>query len=1741
MNPLKEVVLPQSIAEIDHLNQEAWRINRTDPKRGVELANVALEAAGGLNYALGKAQACKSLGACKAWLGEYETSLEFSFEAQRLFSSLGEEKEVAVVLYNIFVVFYYLSDFENALKYLHDCYSISDNVNDIAGKANALNGMGTVYYSTGENEKAVEHLKEAYSIAKEIKDEQILAKVLDGLGTAYFNLGEYESAIKTKTEGLEFARKLNVKQVQSYTLDGIGMSWFKLGDFSKALPYLQDALTLRREMGFRAGEAEALLHIGELFLAQGQMESALCYLQDALQVSEAVDAKEVLYKTHWALSQWYERNGDVHQQIIHLKDHYRIKEDYFSVRQSLKQRSVEMQFRMEKMEKEKELLQNKNKELEAVYHDVILLSTLGQKITSSLSVEEINTTIYESLVTMMDAPSFGIGIYDEKKNHIIFPGYIEDGNLLHAEYDVNDLNRLAPVCFVQEKEILIRDLEQELHLHVPVKVAPKAGKHVTSLMYLPIKVQDKKIGVITVQSFQKNSYSEYHVNLLRNLAVYAGIALENARLYENLEAAVQERSAEVIRQKEEIERSYYNTQLLSEIGQQITSTLDLESIFRQLYENVNKLMPAECFGVRIYRPEANVIDYKFEVENGEVYPEVLSVSMDNDDNYSVWCVKNREVVFLNDNMNEYHKYTKKIVVPSGEMPHSLIFFPMMIEERVIGVITVQSFKKFAYQSYHVDILKTLGSYTAIALENANLYENMEAKVTERTSELVKQKEEVERMFENTHLLSEIGKEISSTLSVDEIITIVYNRINKLMDADAFGIGVYRKEENDLYHPCVMEKGQKLPPFSFDLSDTPRIATRCFFESREFIINDWNLEYKKYVEQDYTPVEGENPVSLIYIPLLSKGRTIGVMSVQSFSPNAYTVYHVDLIRNLAIHIGSALENANLYRDMEEKVIERTEEIRTAYENTRLLGEISREISSSLDMESILGKVHENVNQLMDAAGFGIFILEENGTIRVPGFIENGTRLPEVYIDINEERLVSWCIRNKKEIFISNYEVQYSEFLKGKISPVVGKDAMSIIYVPLFVQDRIIGAITVQSFSLNAYTEYQLDILRNLSVPVAIAMENAKLYQSMEDRVKERTMEVVLQKEEIEKNHRNTELLSKIGREITSSLSVESINQKVFDLLNTIMDAPSFGIGLYQEHNNTIVFPGYIEEGLSEEVVYNASDSGRLTCYCFNNEAEIVIKDFAAEIEQYVGPTLAPITGRAPVSVLYVPLKSKGKKIGVITAQSFEKNAYTEYHLNILKNLAVYVAIALENASLYEGLEEKVRERTEEIRTAYENTRLLSQIQKDISASLDIETIIGRVYENVNSLMDATCFGIGIYEEDKQRILMPGFIENGQRMEDFFYNVEDPNRLAVWCFRNRKEIFINNYMEEYVHYISGVQQPVSGKDSTSIIYIPLITKEKAVGVITVQTYAKNAYSEYHLDILRNLAASVAIALDNATLYLSMEDKVRERTAEVVKQKEVIEEKNKHITDSIVYAKRIQEAILPPEDVFKLHLQNSFVLYKPKDIVSGDFYWLEKKGNKILFAVVDCTGHGVPGAFMSIIGYNGLNQIVNEYGVTQPAEILNRLNKIISVTLKQRVDESKIRDGMDLSICSIDLDTNTLEYAGANNPIFIVRNNEVIEIKADKKPIGNFVGEDDFRFTNKELSLFPNDKLYLFSDGYADQFGGPHGKKLKYNTFRDLLLDNCHRPMEEQKYILDRMFEGWRGDLEQIDDVCVIGVGI
>ena len=265
------------------------------------------------------------------------------------------------------------------------------------------------------------------------------------------------------------------------------------------------------------------------------------------------------------------------------------------------------------------------------------------------------------------------------------------------------------------------------------------------------------------------------------------------------------------------------------------------------------------------------------------------------------------------------------------------------------------------------------------------------------------------------------------------------------------------------------------------------------------------------------------------------------------------------------------------------------------------------------------------------------------------------------------------------------------------------------------------------------------------------------------------------------------------------------------------------------------------------------------------------------------------------------------------------------------------------------------------------------------------------------------------------------------------------------------------------------------------------------------------------------------------------------------EIIEEKNKDILDSIRYASTIQQAVITSEEYIRTALlsagdvqgdDNFFVLYLPKDIVAGDFYWAYNRDDEFFIATGDCTGHGVPGAFMSLMGINFLNEIVVEEEISSPGETLNRLRQHIISAFATGKTERK--DGMDISFYKLNKKERTITFAAANNPLWLCRNNQITEYKPDKMPVGTHYGTTT-PFHEQTFELQKGDIVYTFTDGYADQFGGPKGKKFKYKQFEELLLSNHHLPMKEQQNILEKSMNSWKGNLEQVDDILVIGVKV
>jgi len=398
------------------------------------------------------------------------------------------------------------------------------------------------------------------------------------------------------------------------------------------------------------------------------------------------------------------------------------------------------------------------------------------------------------------------------------------------------------------------------------------------------------------------------------------------------------------------------------------------------------------------------------------------------------------------------------------------------------------------------------------------------------------------------------------------------------------------------------------------------------------------------------------------------------------------------------------------------------------------------------------------------------------------------------------------------------------------------------------------------------------------------------------------------------------------------------------------------------------------------------------------------------------------------------------------------------------------------------------------------------------------------------------------------------------EIYFYR-EEIKKAIRYCeigLRQAQEIGAKNESAAFYTLLSDIYKykkdyktGLEFKEIAYAIYDTVFNEEKAKQIQELETQYETKKKEQQIINLQNeqvirdlkikkqrnfaislLSGFVFIFIFALTLY-TQNKKIRKANKLLASQK-------RQITDSIEYASRIQTAILPPGDFISKVIPDHFIFYKPRDIVSGDFYWITHKNNKVIVAAVDCTGHGVPGAFMSMLGFAFLNEIVNKETNLKANVILNELRKYVKKSLHQTGKEDEAKDGMDIALCIIDPDDLTLQYSGAYNPLYLIRNDELVSVNADRMPIGIHIIEKE-SFTNHEIKVEKGDIIYIFTDGYVDQFGGPKANKFRKAPFKDLLVSIKDKGMTQQKDILEEKFEKWKGGHEQIDDVLVMGIKI
>ena len=453
--------------------------------------------------------------------------------------------------------------------------------------------------------------------------------------------------------------------------------------------------------------------------------------------------------------------------------------------------------------------------------------------------------------------------------------------------------------------------------------------------------------------------------------------------------------------------------------------------------------------------------------------------------------------------------------------------------------------------------------------------------------------------------------------------------------------------------------------------------------------------------------------------------------------------------------------------------------------------------------------------------------------------------------------------------------------------------------------------------------------------------------------------------------------------------------------------------------------------------------------------------------------------------------------------------------------------------------------------------LLKISEEAHTSKNVEEFVATIHGILSDLTNARNFFIALYDESADKYFFPYFKDEFDTIETTGIHSAYDESLEVTLYDAsgtitdyvRKTGKPVRYPNEYMNklYQSG-EITLFGSQSISLLGVPLKLSGNTLGVMVVQSYdIKDAYSVKDEELLVFVSDHIARAIEN----VRAEEKFRKEHMLVLEQK-------KAITDSISYARRIQKAVLPSPANLDQILPDYFSIYKPKDIIGGDFYWVRKINNSLIVIVADATGHGVPGALMSMLGVTLLNEQFRTFGIRQPGVILGHLRNKVKEILAQEGSANEQKDGMDMAIAIIDLEKKELQFAGADRPLYLFRKNEPLAgeednpylsletdlyklyvIKGDKQPIG--VNWEETAFTSHVIKIRENDALYLFTDGFVDQYGGEKRKKFKSRRLKKLLLSVQEESMENQRKLIEEAFNKWRGSCEQIDDVCVFGLKV
>ncbi|MGW8144358.1 MAG: GAF domain-containing protein [Anaerolineales bacterium] len=1377
----------------------------------------------------GEANTLASLGSVLLDSGHQSLPSQYALDALGIWRSLGNRRREARSL-NAWSLS--ANDYAEKRDAEERSLEIFEEINDRWGQSQMYNNLSLLYGHLGLYSTAREYATRAVDMVREMGAQYGLALYLDTLARAEMNLGEFSEAEKIFKEDQEVARKINSTIEEAYGYYGLGRVALLSGKPEEARPAFQSALDVFKETKIYSELPTVLAWLGGAYLALDDPESARMYTAEGVTQLEAIGSggaeyppQEIWWWHYQALTYELRQQKTARNEDLELE---KIPENAWSALQkareialggiaSLSDEGLRRNY-LNKVEINREIISEwadqaaiRGLEISGgderegnIQAQLQRQLAIGVRMNERREVEALIDFIMDELIELSGAERAMLLLVDESGERSIATSY---------GFEAADKGK-----FLKQADSLLKSVEttkmhvlrQDVH-QWDIDATTEDPFEALSVLCVPLLSKGKLSGFIYADNHAIfGHFTQADVDLLAAFSNQVAAAIENAQLYQGLELRVKERTVELSKSNQALEQRNAELAVINSVQDGLAAQMEFEGIIELVGEKIRQVFDAQGIGIAIYDRKTNLVSIPYFVDDDQ---RIMMDTAHEPLGFTGHIIQSAKPLLVNRDLPKKMEELGSQWVGGDEdetrQSQSYLGVPIIIAGEVMGVISLTNYdREEAYSDSDVNLLSTLAASMSVALENARLFDEER----QRSAELA--------------IINSVQQALSSQLDYQEVINLVGDKLRDVFNTESIAIRIYDRKENLIHYLYEYENGEK---FEFDPA-TPIGVTKAVIETQKPLVVNEDME-NRMSELGSTILPGtDTPKSLVAVPILVGNEVIGTIQHENYErENAINEADVRLLTTLASSMSVALDNARLFDETNRLLVESRQ--RSA--ELAIINSVQQGLAEELDIPSIFELVGEKIREIFDAQVVLISLFDHENEMRsFPYHYEMGK---EIEVEPGPFNTLTRKLINDRKTIVINEDMEARSEELGMIIPPGTEAVKSNVFVPMIVGDSVMGFVSLQNVDReNAFPESAVRLLTTLTNSMSVALENARLFEET-NRLLEETRQQAAEMATV-----NT-----VGQALTAELELEALIELIGEQVRKIFSADITYVALYDRQTNLIDFPFAVGEEL-EPMQYGEG----LTSKIIETGEPLLINEDVNRTVDEIGATHSGVDVQ---SYLGVPIIIGKQAIGVISVQSMKETShFDEDDVRLLSTIAANVGVALRNAQLYQETQERA-----------DQMAALTEIGREISATLDLERVLERIATRAQELLRARTATIRLLDDDGN---LPTVVAIGKYAEKHRgTSIKMGEGITGNVAKSGKAEIINDpRADERIVHIPGT--PDEEDELEAIIFAPLMIGERVIGVMGLWRDKPIAgpFSEEDLAFLKGLARQAAIAIENARLF-------------------------------------------------------------------------------------------------------------------------------------------------------------------------------------------------------------------------------------------------------------------------------------